>query len=744
MNTFASPAWKRSGLGSIWTSSPVVATIDGVKAVVIGSQSGAVYVMNAKTGNELPGWPQHVHIRSATPTAIDSSPAVAYLDGPNSAPSIVVGAGSLWRKNQEGGVEAFRANGSVRFVFKTKATFIPWGGGAAGYSDPVFATPAVGDITGSGQLDIVFGSFDHFLYALQPNGRLVPGFPISRADTIWSLPTLADTRHLGRDDIIEGSDSSGLNGCWGGWLTDYRYTALGPRLIWSKCLAESVWSSPTVATINSTHRPVVIVGTGWNFSIPAFAKSAASREIFAFYADNGAPVPGWPVKSPAKNGWTFGSPAVGKVDGQLAIVSTSCAHCLNGPATVSAWSAAGHLLWTSTFNVSNEALSSPALVDLSGGADRGNDVLVGNAGGLYLLDGRTGHYLYTTGSGWNSLQPACDVAGAPAVSYVPGGRGTGWMLFVACGGPRLSGTVAAFPFPTTPSANLPPAWPEWRANAARTGVADPLTGVRVSCSDPSTPAGYRFVAADGSVNDFGNLEYCGGANQLVLPSRVVGMATSPRGGYWLLLADGTVYAFGDAAWHGDLRGSRFTGGPQPPGAPVVGITASPDGRGYLVASANGNVYAFGDAVYFGSKGGKAINGQIVGISVDQKTGGYWLVTAKGSVYALHAPNHGWPAARTLTAPIVGIAGLPDGSGYYLVGARGSVRNFGQAHFYGSAARLRLGAPIVGMALNRTSNGYWLAGADGGIFRYGGAASHGSSAARRAEPITAFSAPPPTL
>ena len=749
-STFATPAWHLGGLGSIWTSSPVTATIDGVKAVVQASQSGEIYVVNAKNGQELPGWPQYVHIHSSTPTAVDSSPAVAYLDGPNSPPSIIVGAGSLWKKDQEGGVEAFRANGSVRFVYQTKATFNPWGSPEHGISDPVFATPAVGDITGKGQLDVVFGSYDHYLYALQPNGHLVAGFPVQRADTIWSSPALVDTSHTGRDDIIEGGDSSGYDGCFGGWVTDYRYARVAPVLIWQRCLPESVWSSPTVGMINSSGRAAVVVGTSWNYQQLSYWNSPASREVFAFYADNGATVPGWPVKTP-ENGPTFGSPAIGKVDGQLAIVSTSCAHCdlgspasapANGPATVTAWSGSGRRLWSFGYMATNEAIASPALVDLTGGADAGNDVLVGNAGGEYLVNGRTGHYLYTSGTGWNSLDPACDVAGTPAAAYVPGGPGNGWMLFVACGGPQTAGSLTAYAFPHAPSAANPPAWPEWRANADRTGIADPVSGTRVSCPPTKVVPGYRLATTNGAVFDHGKLRYCGGANQLVLPSPIVSMATRPGGGYWLLLADGTVYNFGNAAWYGDLRGSAFAGGPQPPGAPVVGIAATADGQGYYVASANGNVYAFGDAHFRGSKGGHAINGAIAGIAVDRSTGGYWLVTAKGSVYAYGAPDHGGEPTHLLAAPIVGITSTPNGNGYWLVGARGSVYQFGLAHFYGSAAASHPSTPVVGLGANTAGTGYWVATSGGTVYHFGAAANLGSSNAGSGEPVQAFSTPPP--
>ena len=443
-NWFGNPLWQLQGLGSVWMSSPVVATIDGVKAVVQATLSGEIYVVNARTGRELPGWPEWVHINSPSPTGVDSSPAVAYLDGPDKPPSIIVGAGSLWKPDQQGGLEAFYASGKVRFVFQTQRTFNPWGSGPNDYSDPVFSTPAVGDITGTGQQDIVFGSYDHNIYALQPNGRLVPGFPVERADTIWSSPTLADTTGTGRDDIIMGGDASGWQGCFGGWLVDYRYAGSRPNLVWQRCTVQTIWSSPTVGILNGTGRPAVVVGTSYN---GGHLTSPVTRQIFAVYADNGQNLPGWPVTA---SGPTFGSPAIGRIDGQLAVVATSCAHCLSGPAVVSAWSGSGRLIWSRVFDPHHEATSSPVLVDVTGGRDDGDDVMVGGAWGLYMLSGKNGSFLYHTGAPLSTLVTGCDVPGTPAVAYVPGAGRNGWMLYIACGGPTVPTKLAAYPFPKAP------------------------------------------------------------------------------------------------------------------------------------------------------------------------------------------------------------------------------------------------------------------------------------------------------
>ncbi|MHB8264276.1 MAG: hypothetical protein ACYDGY_11160, partial [Acidimicrobiales bacterium] len=91
---------------------------------------------------------------------------------------------------------------------------------------------------------------------------------------------------------------------------------------------------------------------------------------------------------------------------------------------------------------------------------------------------------------------------------------------------------------------------------------------------------------------------------------------------------GGIYHFGDAA---------SVASPLPVSAvpaPIVSITATPDGNGYYLVGANGSIYTFGNAVYRGSLGAYT-DGQV-------------------------------------PAPIVGMAVTPDGNGYYLVGANGSI------------------------------------------------------------------------
>ena len=79
-----------------------------------------------------------------------------------------------------------------------------------------------------------------------------------------------------------------------------------------------------------------------------------------------------------------------------------------------------------------------------------------------------------------------------------------------------------------------------------------------------------------------------------LAQPIVSMAATRDGrGYWLVGADGGVFALGDAGYFGSVSTLHLS-------APIVGITPSVDGAGYWLVGADGGVFAFGDAQYFGS------------------------------------------------------------------------------------------------------------------------------------------------
>ena len=462
--------WADCFPGAIAQSSPTIGTYGDMTILAVGDENGMVHVVDAMTGAELPGWPKQMESPPGAKVAIEGSPTIAYLNGPQHPPSIVVGTASIWAHNVAREVEAFTIHGRVRFIFHV--------GSAPGTAPGVFSTPAVGSLTGGSQQDIVFGSWDHYIYALNPSGKLLPGFPINNADTIWSSPALYHVAGTTGDSIFVGGDASGWHGCRGGWISDYRLVHGSPALIWQHCENQSIWSSPAVGVINSTRRPAIVVGTGF-YEQPF---PSATNKLFAFYADNGAPVPGWPVTTP---GPTIGSPAIGVVNntGDPAVVETSwicgggtAASCTATNASeVTAWNGKGAALWQTRLRGAT-TFSSPILAPLSS-SQSWNDVLVGSPYGLYAINGSDGGYMFgtTAATQHSAINFTCRVYNAAAVASianVASGLANNY-VFEACGGPEEFhhvGEIAAFRLPNTLPA-VSSGWPMFHANSSHDGVA---------------------------------------------------------------------------------------------------------------------------------------------------------------------------------------------------------------------------------------------------------------------------------
>ena len=160
-------------------------------------------------------------------------------------------------------------------------------------------------------------------------------------------------------------------------------------------------------------------------------------------------------------------------------------------------------------------------------------------------------------------------------------------------------------------------------------------------------------------------------------------------GTYEVAADGGVFAF-NAGFLGSQAGTHLN-------APVVGMASTPDGAGYWLVSADGGVFAHGDAGFFGSQAGTHLNAPVVGMASTPDGAGYWLVSADGGLFAHgDAGFFGSQADQHLVVRVVAIASTPDGKGYWLVATDGGVFAHGDAGFFGSQATTRLKAPIAGI------------------------------------------------
>ena len=158
------------------------------------------------------------------------------------------------------------------------------------------------------------------------------------------------------------------------------------------------------------------------------------------------------------------------------------------------------------------------------------------------------------------------------------------------------------------------------------------------------------MASDGGIFAFGDAQFHGSTGSLRLNAPIVGMAATPDGaGYWLVASDGGIFSFGDA------HVLRVTGSLHLD-QPIVGMAATPSGKGYWLVAADGGIFSYGDATFHGSMGGHPLNRPIVGMAADPATGGYWEVATDGGIFAFDAPFLGSTGSIRLNAADRGHAG----------------------------------------------------------------------------------------
>jgi hypothetical protein len=232
--------------------------------------------------------------------------------------------------------------------------------------------------------------------------------------------------------------------------------------------------------------------------------------------------------------------------------------------------------------------------------------------------------------------------------------------------------------------------------------------------NPFAKHGYLMATSAGVVHHFGKHANFGSP----WVGNAVALRRHPTGdGYWLCGADGGVFTYGAARFHGSLGSTRLS-------QPIVDMAAHPTGDGYWLCGADGGVFSFGGSRFYGSTGHLRLNEPIVAMAV-HPNGGYWLAASDGGIFAFGAPFHGSAGGIRLTRPIVAMAATPSGNGYWLAASDGGVFAYGDAGFHGSTGSIRLAQPVVDMAATPSGNGYWLAASDGGVFTFGDATFQGS-------------------
>ncbi len=196
------PGWPVKAGNFVERCSPGVGDVDGDGdlEVFVGSwydygatSTGGLYAFD-HTGVPLPGWPK----LTATHTSVIASPALADLDADGDK-EIIVGT---YETNAKMYVWHHDGTDLAGWPFT-----IPRG---ASSTSSVTSSPAVGDINGDGELEIVDGSCGACgtVYAWRRDGTLLPGWPFTANAVIdGSSPALGDVDGDGAIEIVIGSGS---------------------------------------------------------------------------------------------------------------------------------------------------------------------------------------------------------------------------------------------------------------------------------------------------------------------------------------------------------------------------------------------------------------------------------------------------------------------------------------------------------------------------------------------------------
>jgi PQQ enzyme repeat len=124
----------------------------------------------------------------------------------------------------------------------------------------------------------------------------------------------------------------------------------------------------------------------------------------------------------------------------------------------------------------------------------------------------------------------------------------------------------------------------------------------------ATPSGhgYWLVASDGGIFTYGDASFLGSMGGHPLNASIVGIAAdSATGGYWEVASDGGIFSFG-APFYGSTGGLHLN-------APIVGMEANRNGSGYRFVASDGGIFTY-HAAFFGSMGGQPLNRPVVSMA----------------------------------------------------------------------------------------------------------------------------------
>jgi len=275
------PGWPQTLATWNWAT-PAVGDLDGDRdlEIVVNTLDGRTYAWHhdgteVRDGDNLPSTNGVFLVRSESWGY--SSPALCDLDG-DGKDDIIFGTSYY---NNLNGLVAYRYNGAAVAGF-------PYATGTA----RIICAPAIGDLDGNGNLEIVFFDVQNRLHVVRQSGSIYPGFPITHSGPVDSGP--GPSPALGNLDADPGLEILWpING--GGQRCDLVVVDTGlndgtsgqVKAGWPVQLPGNTESSPVIGDLDGDGTPDILMGIGGG-------ATESPNNLYAFHA-TGAPMTGFPI-----------------------------------------------------------------------------------------------------------------------------------------------------------------------------------------------------------------------------------------------------------------------------------------------------------------------------------------------------------------------------------------------------------------------------------------------------------------
>jgi len=489
-----SPGFEDVGLSFLTSYRYQVSAVDSS-----GNESARSAILLASTTPpSLPGWP------ASLGQSTSSSICLADLDG-DDRPEILVGAEYLYVFRPDG-TDWFNGDQNVvtTGIFSTA-------------QHNVASSPAAADLDFDGIPEIIAASWDDSTMAVyKADGSMMPGWPHKGAAPFWSVPAVGDIDGDGQLEIVVGSNTNRLY-AWHGNGTEVRDGDSNPATNGVYLLTSgTVISSPAIADLLRDGTREIVYGTsagqvnvlengaslpGWPFaasgvmsSSPAIgdvvpggpleiAMACGNDSVYVLSAA-GARVPGWPrpLELTPGNG-RVNSPVLAPLRKHLGDLSL-CVIVAGTDGTLAAFGAAGNTLpgWPVLLGGGTE--STPVVADLDG--DGSLEVLIGS-------EDKRLYAFHADGSAVSGfpIETGAEIRGSPAVWDVDGDGATD--ILVAGWDRQLY--AWRYPGAFNPAGM---AWPMFRHDNWRTGLSTfpILTAVDSILPEPAPPTPPRAAWVD--------------------------------------------------------------------------------------------------------------------------------------------------------------------------------------------------------------------------------------------------------